>query len=299
MHPRRLLLFVLLGGALTGGAGLQAQAPLETIKIYPGFFMIAGAGGNVAVQVGTDGVLVVDTGAAQFTPAIVAEIRKLSAQPVRYIINTGADAEHIGGNLGLAKMTLAVAPIVSTENALNRMAAAPGYEPDSLPSETFFQRQKVMYFNQEGIQIMARPGAHSDADALVFFRRSDVIVTGDIFDPRRFPVIDLAHGGSIQQEIDSLNSLIELAIPSIPHMSQEGGTIVVPGHGWPCEQAEVVEYRDMVTIIRDRVAALKKKGQTLDQIKAANPAAGYRGRYGSDTGDWTTGMFIEAVYKTL
>jgi cyclase len=293
MAPRALLLFVLLGGPF-----LCAQAALETLTIQPNFFMIAGAGGNVAVQVGSDGVLIVDTGAAEFTPAVLAEIHKLSPQPVRYIINTSADADHIGGNLRLAKMTAALAPIVSTENALNRMAAAPGYEPDSLPSETFFQRQKVMYFNKEGIQILARPGSHSDADAVVFFRRSDVIVAGDIFDPRRFPVIDLAHGGSIQREIDSLNFLIDLAIPSIPHMSQEGGTIVLPGHGWPCEQADLVEYRDMVTIIRDRVAALKKKGQTLDQVKAANPAAGYRSRYGADV-DWTTDMFIEAIYKTL
>lgn len=261
--------------------------------------MIAGAGGNIAVQTGADGVLVVDTGAAQFTPAVLAEIRKLSRQPVRYIINTGADAEHIGGNLALAKMTSMLAPIVSTENALNRMTAAPGYDPDSLPTETFFQSQKVMYFNREGIQILARPGAHSDADAVVLFRRSDVIVAGDIFDSRRFPRIDVAHGGSIQKEIDALNFLIDLAIPSIPFMSQEGGTMVVPGHGWPGDQADLVEYRDMVTIIRDRVAALKKKGMTPEQVRAANPAAGYRGRYGADSGDWTTDMFVEAIYKTL
>jgi len=156
-----------------------------------------------------------------------------------------------------------------------------------------------MYFNKEGIQILARPGAHSDADAVVFFRRSDVIVAGDIFDTRHFPMIDTAHAGTIQKEIDALNFLIELAIPSIPMMWQDGGTVVIPGHGWVADQADVVEYRDMVTIVRDRVASYKKKGMTLDQVKAANPTAGYRGRYGTDTGAWTTDMFVEAIFKTL
>jgi glyoxylase-like metal-dependent hydrolase (beta-lactamase superfamily II) len=294
MHPRLLTLIFLIAGPC-----LIAQTILETITVQPNFFMIAGAGGNIAVQVGPDGVLVVDTGAAEFTPAVLAQIRKISPQPVRYIIDTGADADHIGGNLALAKMGGAVAPIVSTDNVLTRMTATPGYNLDSLPTETFLQKQKTMYFNREGIQILARPGAHSDSDAVVFFRRSDVIVTGEIFDPRRFPVIDVAHGGTIQKEIDALNFLIDLAIPSIPFMSEEGGTMIVPGHGWPCEQADVVEYRDMVTIIRDRVAALKKKGMTLEAVQAANPAAGYRSRYGADTGSWTTGMFVEAIYKTL
>ena len=116
---------------------------------------------------------------------------------------------------------------------------------------------------------------------------------------RRFPFIDVAQSGTIQKEIDALNSLIAIAIPSIPFMSHEGGTVILPGHGWPCEQADVVEYRDMVTIIRDRVAALKKKGMTLEQVKTANPTVGYRTRFGADTGDWTTDMFVEAIYKTL
>jgi glyoxylase-like metal-dependent hydrolase (beta-lactamase superfamily II) len=294
MYPRLLILILLLSGPC-----LKAQGGLETITIQPHFFMIAGAGGNIAVQAGPDGVLVVDTGAAEFTPAVLAQIRRISPQPVRYIIDTSADPDHVGGNTALAKMSAALAPIVGTDNVLTRMTAAPGYDLDSLPTETFLQKQKVMYFNREGIQIVARPGAHSDADAVVFFRRSDVIVTGEIFDIRRFPVIDVAHGGAIQKDIDALNFMIELAIPSIPFMSEEGGTMIVPAHGWPCEQADVVEYRDMVTIIRDRVAALKKKGMTLEEVKAANPAAGYRSRYGADTGIWTTDMFVEAIYKTL
>jgi glyoxylase-like metal-dependent hydrolase (beta-lactamase superfamily II) len=156
-----------------------------------------------------------------------------------------------------------------------------------------------MYFNREGIQIIAEPGAGTDANNIVFFHRSDVIVAGDIMDSTHFPVIDIEKGGGIQQEIAALNQIIELAIPSIPLVWQEGGTRVIPGHGWVSEQADVVEYRDMVTIIRDRVQDLIKKGMTLEQVKAANPAQGYRSQYGSDSGPWTTDKFIEAIYRSL
>ena len=117
---------------------------------------------------------------------------------------------------------------------------------------------------------------------MVFFRRSDVVVAGDILDTTRFPVIDVEKGGTIKGEIAALNRLVELAIPSVPIVSREAGTLVIPGHGRVCDQLDVVEYRDMVTIIRDRVRDLIKAGMTLDQVKAASPARGYTRRYGSD-----------------
>jgi len=112
-------------------------------------------------------------------------------------------------------------------------------------------------------------------------------------------VIDVARGGSIEGEIAALNRLVDLAIPSVPLVSQECGTLVVPGHGYVCDQLDVVEYRDMVTIIRDRVEDLIKKGMTLDQVKAAGPTSGYNARFGSTNGVWTTTMFVEAVYESL
>jgi glyoxylase-like metal-dependent hydrolase (beta-lactamase superfamily II) len=156
-----------------------------------------------------------------------------------------------------------------------------------------------MYLNGEAIEVISQPAAHTDGDAFVFFRRSDVVVAGDVLDTRQFPVIDLAQGGSIQGEIDALNRLVELAIPSVPVVSREAGTIVVPGHGHLCEQYDVVEYRDMVTIIRDRVWDLIKKGRSLTEVQAAQPAKGYSGRYGNPGGAWTTERFIEAVYQSL
>jgi cyclase len=296
----------------------QASEDIEVIQVQPNLFMIAGAGGNIAVQTGPDGVLLVDTGSARMSDRVLAEIRKLSRQSIRFIINTSADPDHVGGNEKLSRVVQVgfqggagpegmagppAAVVIGTENLLNRMSAPSGkqsaFPSAAWPTETFFQRQKPLYFNREGIQVIAQPGAHSDANVIVFFRRSDVIVAGDIYDSTQFPVIDLEKGGSIQKEIDALNQIIELAIPSIPMMWQEGGTQIIPGHGWVSEQADLVEYRDMVTIIRDRVQDLINKGRTLAQVKEANPAKGYRTRYGADSGPWTTDMFVEAIYKSL
>jgi glyoxylase-like metal-dependent hydrolase (beta-lactamase superfamily II) len=156
-----------------------------------------------------------------------------------------------------------------------------------------------MYLNGEGIEIFHQPAAHTDGDAIVFFRRSDVIVAGDVFDTRAFPVIDVAKGGSIQGEIAALQKLVDTAIPSVPIVSREEGTLIIPGHGRICDQLDVVDYRDMVTIIRDRIRDLIKQGLTLEQIKAASPARGYTRRYGTDTGSWTTNDFVQAIYQTI
>ncbi len=288
-------------GALLASGLARGADDIEVIRVQPNFYMIAGAGGNIAVQIGPDGVLLVDTGAARMTDRVMAEIRKLTSLPIRFIINSSADADHVGGNEKLAKGADG-AVIIGTENVLTRMSAPTGkqaaYPLAAWPTETFFQKQKPMYFNREGIQIMSH-AAHSDGDSVVFFRRSDVIVAGEIFDTTHFPVIDVEKGGGIQQEIDALNQIVELAIPSIPMMWQEGGTYVIPGHGWLADQADVVEYRDMVTIIRDVIADMIAKGMTLEQVQAANPTKGYRKQYGSDSGPYTTNMFVEAIYKSL
>jgi len=156
-----------------------------------------------------------------------------------------------------------------------------------------------MFLNGEGIEVLHQPAAHSDGDVVVFFRRSDVVVAGDILDMTRFPVIDVEKGGTIEGEIAALSKLVELAIPSVPIVTREAGTIVIPGHGHLCDQLDIVEYRDMVSIIRDRVRDLKDAGQSLDQVKAASPARGYTRRYGSDSGSLTTDHFVEAIYKSL
>jgi cyclase len=305
-------------------AALAAQptpgANLEVLQLRPNFYMIAGAGGNIGVQVGVDGVVVVDSGSAANADAVVAAIKKVTAQPIRYVINTSADADHVGGNATVAKagQTLFTgnggaglatnflgggASILSAEQVLTRMSGPSGksspFPIDAWPTETFDQRRKYLYLNGEGIEVFRQPAAHTDGDAIVFFRRSDVVVAGDVMDTTRFPVIDVAKGGSIQGEIAALQKLVDTAIPSVPIVSREEGTLVIPGHGRLCDQLDVVDYRDMVTIIRDRVRDLVKQGLTLEQVKAASPARGYVHRYGSDSGAWTTNDFVEAIYRTI
>jgi len=308
----------LLAIALVTASGLVAQ--LEVLQVRPNFYMIAGAGGNVGFQVGADGVVVVDTGSASSVDAVIAAIRKVTTQPIRYVIDTSADPDHVGGNAAVAKagQTLFTqtggaglaadfqgggASILSVQQVLTRMSAPAGktspYPVGAWPTETFNQPRKHLYLNGEGIEVFHEPAAHSDGDAIVFFRRSDVVVAGDVFDTTRFPVIDIAKGGSIQGEIAALQKLVDTAIPSVPIVSREEGTLIIPGRGRICDQLDVVEYRDMVTIISDRIRDLMKQGLTLEQIKAASPARGYTRRYGSDTGSWTTNDFVEAVYRSM
>ncbi len=305
-------------GQLPPAAGGETGG-LDLLQLRPDFYMIAGAGGNVAVQIGKDGVVLVDAGSADKADALVAAIRGLTDRPIRYVINTGADPDHVGGNAKVAKAGRTIFPlgnetasamtndgaaaILATENVLRRMSApsgrTPPYPAAALPTEAFHQPRSYMYLNGEGIETLHQPAAHTDGDAVVFFRRSDVVVAGDIIDTDRFPVIDVDRGGSVQGEIDALDKIVELAIPSIPLIWQEGGTYVIPGHGRVYGQLDVVEYRDMVIIIRDRIRAMIAAGRTLDEVKAAEPTQGYTRRYGSDSGPWTTSQFVEAMYRDL
>jgi cyclase len=159
------------------------------------------------------------------------------------------------------------------------------------PTESY-PESKELFLNDEAIQLFHVPAAHSDGDSLAFFRRSDVVVSGEIFSTMSYPVID--RGGSINGVIAGLNRIIEITIPKD---WQEGGTMVIPAHGRICDEADVVEYRDMVTIIRDRIQDMLQKGMTLDQVQAARPTLEYDSRYDNDA--WTTSMFIEAVYRSL
>jgi cyclase len=299
---------------LSAAAPQAAEVPsngLEVLEVRPSFFVIAGAGANIAVQVGDDGVVVVDAGSAVSAPAVLAAIKRLSSKPIRYVIDTGPDADHVGGNeafskageqlfggstFGAANAAESVAPILSAEGVLRHLGTSPA---GGLPTEVFHYSRKSMYLNGEAIEVLHQPAAHTDSDVLAFFRRSDVVVAGDVLDTRQFPVIDVERGGSIQGEIAALNRLVDLAVPSVPVVTREAGTIVVPGHGHLCDQYDVVEYRDMVTIIRDRVRDLIKAGRSLTEVKAAQPAKGYMGRYGNQGGAWTTDRFIEAIYRSL
>jgi cyclase len=177
---------------------------------------------------------------------------------------------------------------------MNRQDPAPAFE--ALPTDTYFTDQKDLYFNGEAVQLLYQPHAHTNGDSLVWFRKSDVIAAGDVYVTTTYPFIDVANGGHIQGIIDALNRIIKIAVPEA---KQEGGTLIVPGHGRLSDEADVVEFRDMLTIIRDRIADMIDRGMSLRQVKAARPTRDYDGRYGSDAGFWTTEQFVEAVYGNL
>jgi glyoxylase-like metal-dependent hydrolase (beta-lactamase superfamily II) len=303
-------------------AAPRAAAPLEVIQLRDNFYAIVGAGATIALQVGSDGVIVVDTGSGERSADVLAEIKKITPRPIRYIINTSAHRDHVGGNDDLSKAGQSViptgglneigaaggrAPIMAEEHVQSAMTAPTGEQapfpvgawPTVTYSSDLMETQKDLYFNGEAIVSTYQPNAYSDGDSVVFFRKSDVVVAGEVYDPSRFPRIDLDKGGSVQGVIDALNRIITITVPPIPLIWQEGGTVVVGARGVIGHEADVVDYRDMLTIVRDRVEDLIKKGQTLAQVRQADPVKGYRARYGADSGPWTTNQFVEAVYKSL
>jgi glyoxylase-like metal-dependent hydrolase (beta-lactamase superfamily II) len=280
---------------------VAAQTDVETVQVAADVYMIGGAGANVTVNVGPQGLFIVDSGSESASAQVIAAIKAISDKPIRYIADTSADIDHVGGNAALRALGQGIrtreqreegAVVIAHEAVLNRLSAPTGQQSptrsDIWPSSTFTTPQQDLAFNGQAIQLFRLPSAHSDGDTVVFFRRSDVIATGDLFDPTRYPVIDVAHGGSIGGEIDAINWLLDMIVPG---EKEEGGTMVVPGHGRVCDESEVMEYRDMLTIVRDRVADLVKKGMTLAQVKAAKPTFEYDPEYGASD------AFVEAVFK--
>jgi glyoxylase-like metal-dependent hydrolase (beta-lactamase superfamily II) len=320
--------------AAAGDLGHAQQAPLRTLIVDPArgihyadasdrtvralpvrdnVYMIVGAGANITVQTGASGVLVVDTGSGAATDKVLSLLRQLSPAPIRYILNTSHRPDHTGGNDGLRTAAGGAGgagraggrggrgvPIAAHENVLARMSAPSGKTAptpsNAWPTETFYTLDHDLYFNGEGIQMFHQPNAVTDGDTIVYFRRSDVISAGDVYPMTTYPVIDLNAGGSINGVIDALNRILKI---TIPQEKQEGGTLVISGHGRISDEADVVEYRDMLTIVRDRIEDAIRKGRTLPQIQAAGLTRDYDPRYGTSAGPWTTPMFIEAAYESL
>ena len=300
--------------ALLGAAGASAQDALEVLQAQGNVFMIAGPGGNTTVQTGHEAVVIVDTQTADVTERLLAVIEDLSAKPIRHIVVTSADPDHTGGNETVSRAGTYVrlidsfdprglsadASIMAHVNVLSRMSASTGSTPavpsGAWPTDTYFTAEWALFVNGEAIQLLHVPAAHTDGDTMVFFRRSDVISTGDIFNTDRYPPFDRTRGGSIAGVIEGLNRILDITIPG---ENQEGGTVVIPGHGRLSDETEVANYRDMVTIVRDRIQALIDEGMSLEQVLAAKPTRDYDAVYSGAPGGLTGDMFVAAVYRDL
>ena len=335
-------------------ASMFAQ-DIRVLPVQGNIYMLVGAGGNIAASIGPDGILLVDAGTSQMSAKVLSTVLQLVTavaaspapnrctglhcsespyrwsspslnamiaspgppKPIRYIINTGMDADHTGGNevlsalpadskiLGVTFPPVGVAPtatVIAHENVLGRMSAETNGKPAVAsglwPTDTYrgMSYKLSEFFNGEGVQLFHVPAAHTDGDSMVYFRYSDVIAAGDILSTTSYPVIDVAKGGTLQGALDGLNHILDIAIPEF---RSQGGTLVIPGHGRLCDTGDVANYRNMVAIIKDRIADMIKKGMTLQQVKAAKPTLEYDGLYGAATGPWTTDMFVEAAYKSL
>ena len=325
-HGRRL--YTVCGAAAAGTIAAMAVHALaqpqqnfdavheDVLHVRDGVYMLVGAGGNTTVMTGDDGVLVVDTQFGPLSDKILSAIRAISDKPIRYVINTHMHGDHIGGNEAIAKAgrtraggnvvgdlgadATATAAIIAHENVLLRLSMPkPGEEAvpfAAWPTETYAGRKKDMRFNDEAVQIIHEPRAHTDGDSIVFFRRSDVVATGDLFTTVMYPYIDEVHGGTIDGYIDALNAILDITVASNVN---EGGTMVIPGHGRLSDEQDVIEYRDMATIVRDRIKEYVRRGMSLEQVKAAKPTLDFDPRYGAPNGFWTPAQFIEVIYKEM
>jgi glyoxylase-like metal-dependent hydrolase (beta-lactamase superfamily II) len=290
---------------------------MDLVQVRPNVYMIVGAGGNTTTQFGDEGVMVVDTQFPQVSAKLLAAIRSVTDAPIRYVVSTHVHGDHIGGNEAVAKAgrtraggnvvgdigaaATSTAGIIAHENVLKRLSMDPPAGQQAVPfgnwpTETFFNNKREFLFNGEAVQIIHEPDAHTDGDSIVFFRKSDVVATGDLFTTVMYPFIDVANGGTINGYVKALNAILDITVASNVN---EGGTMVVPGHGRLSDEQDVIEYRDMATIVRDRIQEYVKRGLTLDQVKAKKPTLDFDPRYGMDTGFWTTAMFVETIYKEM
>jgi glyoxylase-like metal-dependent hydrolase (beta-lactamase superfamily II) len=306
---RRLICAVAIAAL---AAGMAVAEDKKTTGVHPyhvqgNVWMIVGAGANIAMQVGKEGVFLVDTGKAGVTDQVLAAIRQVSDGPIRYVFNTSAEADHVGGNETIAALEGGVTTgdgkgplpnVTAQDNVLRRMSM-PGadgkapYPPIAWPQDAYLAPRRNTFFNGEVVDILHEPAAHSDGDTIVYFRGSNVLVSGDIFTTTNLPLVNRKWGGTSKGMLDALNRMLDIAVPE---NMQEGGTYIIPGHGRVCDEADLVEYRDMVHELRDRMQDLVNvQHLTLEQVKAQRPIIGWEKRYGKP--EWTPDMLTETLYE--
>jgi len=307
---KKLLLLLLFGLSPLLLAQDFDDVEIQTLKVRDNIYMLVGQGGNITMQTGNDGILIIDTQYAELSGKILTAIRELSDGPIRHIINTHHHGDHVGGNANLKAAGFTPvggnvggdlgdagegARILAHENVLLNMAQDSDVDPEVWPTLTYFTEKKDFWFNDEGVRVLHQPNAHTNGDSIVFFRKSDVITTGDAYITSFYPFIDMSAGGTINGFIDAANAIIDLIIPVY---GQDGGTLVIPGHGRLSDIGDVINWREMLTIVRDRIRDMKGRGMTLEEVLAARPTRDYDPRWAGER-IFSTENFVTSVYMTL
>jgi len=287
--------WLLFGGATS----LAAQANMDTVQIRTqpagkGVYMLLGSGGNIGLAVGNDAAFLIDDQFAPLTPKILTAVRAVTDKPVRFLVNTHWHGDHTGGNENLAAAGVI---LVAHDNVRTRMSSeqfiaalnsrTPASPAKALPVVTFSETV-AFYLNDETIHVVHVPPAHTDGDAIVHFVNANVIHMGDTFFNGRYPFIDLSSGGSFDGVINAVNAALRYVNDS---------TKIIPGHGAMATRADLINYRDVLTKIRDRVAALIKQGKTKEQAIAAKPSAEWDAAWG--TGFMKPDVFLGIVYESM
>ena len=238
---------------------------IKATKLADNFYRLEGQGGVIGALVGPDGVFMVDSQFAPLTEKVAAAIKQITDRPIKFLVNTHQHGDHTGGNENFAKLGVT---LISRDELRGRLAATTGrgaVPPAALPMLTY-KGAITLHMNGEEVRLIPVPAAHTDGDTMIHFVKANVLMTGDFYRSAGYPNIDRANGGSLKGMLDGFNTVIDIATPT---------TKIVPGHGAVVDEKAVAEHRDMAIALRDRVAALMKKGQTQEQIVASKPTADY------------------------
>jgi glyoxylase-like metal-dependent hydrolase (beta-lactamase superfamily II) len=265
-----------------------SKVEIKATKINDKFYTLDGQGGTIGVLAGPDGVFLVDTQFAPLTDKIVAAVKKISPSPIKFVVNTHVHGDHTGGNENLGKM----GAVIFSRDQLRARLARPGGNAAPAPAAALpvvtYDGPVTIHMNGEEVQLIPIHSAHTDGDTLVRFPGFDVLMTGDYYRSIQYPNIDRANGGSLNGMLEGLGTTIGLAGPN---------TKIIPGHGPTVDRAAVIAHRDMILVLRDRVAAMIKEGKNAQQIVAAKPTADYDAKV--DQAGTTGERFINQLYAEL
>jgi len=292
VRPARLVACLAISLFPAGTVAQQdfSNVEIRTIELAPGLYMLMGSGGNLGLSIGADGAFLVDDQFAPLTPKIMAAIRAVTREPVRFVLNTHWHGDHTGGNENLGR---AGALIVAHENVRRRMnpqefrdlIGRSQQAPDAALPVITFNDAANFHWNGENIRVFHVERAHTDGDVIVIFTNANVIHMGDTFFNGRYPFIDLESGGGMNGVLDAADRVLALARPD---------TKIIPGHGEVAGPAELRAYRDMITTVRDRVQQLIVQGMTEDQVVGAKPTQDLDARWGT-----ASERFVRAIFQSL